>query len=164
MPTLPNSRHEVFAQELAKGSYATDAYETAGFKRHEGNASTLAHRPDIEARVEEIRSKIAEKVIQRTGIDRAKILEELATLATVSHGDDWVRASDKRAALVDYARIEGWVIERTETGKPGDFDRMDDDELRSFIASREDRVGESHSRIGKANGQTGVRGKSSGIH
>jgi phage terminase small subunit len=34
MPVLKNARHEKFAQALAKGKSATDAYNEAGFKPH----------------------------------------------------------------------------------------------------------------------------------
>lgn len=164
MPVLSNARHERFAQELAKGKTATEAYELAGFKPDDGNASKLASKQPVQDRVQELTGSIAAKVVEETGIDRARILHELGTIALSPLGSEVVRSADKRAALVDYARIEGWVIERTETGKPGDFDRMADNELEAFIARRENRVGESSSRAGKANGQTGVRGKPNGFH
>ncbi|WP_455872862.1 hypothetical protein [Rhizobium yanglingense] len=41
MPVLKNARHEKFAQALAKGKTATEAYAEAGFKPHDGNAARL---------------------------------------------------------------------------------------------------------------------------
>lgn len=41
--------------------------------------------------------------------------------------------ADKRAALVDIAKMEGWVIERHEHGAPGEFDSMADAELESAL-------------------------------
>jgi hypothetical protein len=59
MPVLTNAKHELFAQEIAKGATATDAYERAGYKRNDGNASKLANTKDVKARVKEITGKAA---------------------------------------------------------------------------------------------------------
>lgn len=40
------------------------------------------------------------------------------------------------AATMGKARITGHIIERKETGAPGDFERMSEDELRAFIKER----------------------------
>ena len=42
MPVLANNRRELFANLLAQGFTAVDAYAKAGFKRHDGNASMLS--------------------------------------------------------------------------------------------------------------------------
>jgi hypothetical protein len=39
MPVLPNNKHELFAQGLAKGLSADAAYQAAGYKRDRGNAA-----------------------------------------------------------------------------------------------------------------------------
>lgn len=54
MPMLPNVRQEHFAQNLAKGMTQADAYEQAGFKPSAANASVLARKPNIRARILEI--------------------------------------------------------------------------------------------------------------
>lgn len=41
MPVLHNARHEKFAQALAKGMTATDAYTEAGYKRDRTAAERL---------------------------------------------------------------------------------------------------------------------------
>jgi hypothetical protein len=56
MPVLTNNRRELFANLLARGFTAVDAYQKAGFKRHDGNASTLSRNPEIEDRLAEIRA------------------------------------------------------------------------------------------------------------
>ncbi len=38
MPVLKNARHERFAQNVAKGMSAAEAYEKAGYKRNDGSA------------------------------------------------------------------------------------------------------------------------------
>ena len=54
MPPLENAKHERFAQELAAGKTAVAAYETAGYRRNRGHASTLRKNPKLLKRVDEI--------------------------------------------------------------------------------------------------------------
>lgn len=77
MPVLDNAKHERMAQGLAEGKTATDAHESAGYSRNDGNASKLAARPEIQARVKEITGAAAERV----GVSVEMVLAEL-----VKHG------------------------------------------------------------------------------
>jgi phage terminase small subunit len=77
MPVLKNARHEKFAQALAKGSTADDAYENAGFKPDRGHASRLAANGNVQARVGEIKSRAAEKA-EWTAADRLVMLKVIA--------------------------------------------------------------------------------------
>ncbi|WP_454686850.1 hypothetical protein [Agrobacterium leguminum] len=61
MPVLKNARHETFAQGLAKGMTADEAYVSAGYKPDRGHASRLASNGNIRARVDEIKNRVAEK-------------------------------------------------------------------------------------------------------
>ena len=45
------ARESLFCRALANGSTQVDAHELAGYERNTGNASALAHRPDIQAEV-----------------------------------------------------------------------------------------------------------------
>lgn len=78
MPLLPNSRHEAFAQALAQGQSADEAYQTAGFTANRGNASRLKANENIRERVAEI----AEHAANRAEIDIARTLKELVRLGT----------------------------------------------------------------------------------
>jgi hypothetical protein len=62
MPVLPNQRHESFAQALAQGKTADEAYALAGYKANRGNAATLKAKQSILDRVAEIQAKVAKKV------------------------------------------------------------------------------------------------------
>ena len=73
MPVLNNKRHEAFAQGLAKGLTADEAYERAGYKRNRKNASRLKTNEDIGARVVELQSLAAETVV----VDRAWVIARL---------------------------------------------------------------------------------------
>ena len=63
MPPLANSRHEKFAQELAEGHSATEAYERAGYKPNYGNCIRLKGNERIVARVRELQHGGAVRVI-----------------------------------------------------------------------------------------------------
>jgi hypothetical protein len=63
MPILPNHKHELFAQGLAKGLSADAAYQAAGYKRDRGNAARLTANDSIQKRVAEIQGKAAEKAM-----------------------------------------------------------------------------------------------------
>lgn len=54
MPALANGRHELFAQGIAKGETADQAYENAGYAPNRGNAARLKAKDDIMKRVTEI--------------------------------------------------------------------------------------------------------------
>lgn len=80
MPALSNARHERFAQEVAGGATADEAYEAAGYRPNRGNAARLKANENIRARVAEI--------IDR-GAQRAEITVErtLAELGRVGFSD-----------------------------------------------------------------------------
>lgn len=87
MPILPNSRHEQFAQALAKGKTADEAYALAGFKPDRGNASRLQQKDSIRQRVAElleweqtVERKATEKAIERLSITKERVLAELAKI------------------------------------------------------------------------------------
>jgi hypothetical protein len=60
MPVLPNARHERFAQELAKGTSQSKAYELAGFKPSDAHACRLAGNGKVRGRVAELQGRITE--------------------------------------------------------------------------------------------------------
>ncbi|RVG81336.1 terminase small subunit [Sinorhizobium meliloti] len=76
MPVLKNARHEKFAQELAKGKTADEAYQLAGFKPNRGNAARLNANESIQARVAEIQGKGALKA--EATVER--VLKELSRI------------------------------------------------------------------------------------
>lgn len=84
MAALTNGRHERFAQELAKGKTADEAYQLAGFKANRGNATRLKANESVTARVAEIQARVSEKA-EWTAADRLKMLSEIAV---ATKGDD----------------------------------------------------------------------------
>lgn len=70
---LTNQRHELFAQGLAAGKTADEAYAAAGYKPNRGNASVLKSNQSISDRVAEILGASAKRV----EIDQAWVLKQL---------------------------------------------------------------------------------------
>jgi hypothetical protein len=89
MAALENSRHERFAQELAKGKSQGEAYVAAGYKESRSAAARLAADVNICARLAEI---------QERGAIRAEV-----TIATLTA--DLLRLRDKGEALMDAAGL-----------------------------------------------------------
>lgn len=89
MPVLKNAKHEAFAQALAKGKTATQAYADAGYKPDRKNASRLTTKDDIQRRVDEILSRVAEKA-EWTAADRLRMLADIA---------EKTKAEDPRVAV-----------------------------------------------------------------
>ena len=73
MPVLTNARHETFAQALAGGKTASQAYVLAGYKPNDGNAARLRSNDRVTARVAEILGKAAARV----EVSIADIMDEL---------------------------------------------------------------------------------------
>lgn len=111
MAALKNTRHERFAQELAKGETADAAYELAGFKANRGNATRLKANESLVARVAEIQSKAA----ARTEITVAGITDRLLKIAEKGERSKSApMLAVARAALMDAAKLNGLVIEKGE--------------------------------------------------
>jgi hypothetical protein len=57
MPALANSRHEAFAQALARGLSAAAAYVEVGYKANRHNAAAFARKQHISTRVNELQDE-----------------------------------------------------------------------------------------------------------
>lgn len=100
MPVLDNSRHELFAQEVAKGAGQGEAYVLAGYKENDGNASTLADRPEIEARIKEIKRIGAEKA----GVTIQRVTEELSKIGFCNMAD-YMKSGPDGDPYLDFSAI-----------------------------------------------------------
>src|SRR6516165_2605783 len=130
MPVLTNHRHERFTQLLAaapKGMTVTDAYEKAGYRRNDGNASTLARHPQVQARLKEIKGQLAEKAVV-TAESLMKEAEEVRVRA-MERG----QLNAAVAAIKEKGVLSGKRVERSEVGLPGQFDHLSDEELHAEI-------------------------------
>ena len=60
MPALENVNHEAFCLEIAEGKTLLEAHKAAGYAPDAGNAKRLAKRPEVRARIAELRQEAAE--------------------------------------------------------------------------------------------------------
>lgn len=118
---LKNARRERFCQELAKGSSKIAAYEAAGYKPDRGAATNLAAKPDVAARLAELKGRAAEKAVV-TVADIAAQLDE---------DRDFARELESPSAAVSAtmgkAKVLGLVIDRQRHSF--DFASLNDDDL-----------------------------------
>lgn len=123
MPALSNTRHERFAQELAKGLSQADAYVSAGYRQSRSAAARLAADVNICARVAEI----AERVAVRTEVTAAALTDRLMRVVDVAEktgvqfddaGEPTASSSKHlgvlRAAIMDIAKLNGLVVDKAE--------------------------------------------------
>lgn len=100
MPVLKNPKHELFAQELAKGKTATEAYVLAGYKANDGNAATLKGNQRISDRVEELLTRAAARV----EITKSRVLEELGKIG-FSNMLDYMRPGPDGDPTLDFSNL-----------------------------------------------------------
>lgn len=112
MPVLTNARHERFAQEIAQGKTADEAYVLAGFKENRGNASTLKSNQSILDRVAEILENCA-KAVEVTAESLAAEADEISRLAKA---DAQYGAASQ--ALKLKAELLGKYVQRKEDVTP----------------------------------------------
>ena len=141
MPALANSRHEAFAQALARGLSISAAHVEAGYKPNRGNAHTLAKQnKSISKRVEEIQAEqlaihqqataeaaanakvTLESLIAEAEAARAKAMSEKggaaaavsALTAKAKLAGMWREKVDQHnSGSIQYERIERVIVEHT---------------------------------------------------
>jgi hypothetical protein len=108
MAPLRNAKHEKFAQGLAEGKFADEAYSAAGYKPDRAHASRLAANGRIRGRVSELQAAAATetKVTIESLINEAANIQQLATKAG--------QLSAAIAALIAKAKLAGRWVDRTE--------------------------------------------------
>jgi hypothetical protein len=108
MAPLRNTKHERFAQGLAEGKSADEAYEVAGYKRNRSHASRLVAKGNIKGRVAELQDAAATETLitMESLISEAANIQRLATEAG--------QHSAAIAALIAKAKLAGRWVERSE--------------------------------------------------
>lgn len=132
---LKNARHERFAQELAKGSPASAAYEAAGYVPSEPNASRLTRNDKVAARVLELKQRAAEKTVVTVADIAAQLDEDREFARKNEHSGAAITATLGKAKLL------GLMPERHEhtgrNGGPIEYRDLSDDEVEARIAAHE---------------------------
>src|SRR5258706_1048840 len=120
---LRNARHERFAQELAQGKSATEAYRRAGFKANRQAASRLVTNVDILARVAELKNIAAE----RATITTQRLIEEAAHIQDLALDD--CAYSSAVSALVSKAKFAGLLPAPPPAPQEPDWSKFNDEQL-----------------------------------
>lgn len=127
MPCLKNARHEAFAQGLAKGLSAAEAYTKAGYQGDRTAASRLSTNVNVQRRVEEVKNRVAEKA-EWTAAER---LSSLRAIHDASLGNDRRTAI---AAISEANKMQGsYAPAKTELGEPGDWKQAEDKTWRQVL-------------------------------
>lgn len=172
MPALLNPKWETACQALARGETKADAYRSAGFKYIGATATKFFQRPNIAARVAEIvaekaadAGKAREMGVQKAGLTEQWIIERIMWLTERSlrgqpvldeNGVQTGKFSGKpdgatAARMLELAsRIKGLLINRHEIGQPGDFERMDDQDLDKSLEKMARELGYSREDLRRA--------------
>lgn len=150
MPMLDNPRWERFAQGLAAGKSASEAYVAAGYEANDGNASRLKGNEKVEARVAELLGRVTEGVV----LTKQWVLERLIENANRAMqaesklgengepvGEYQYQGNVANRALELLGKELGMFIDRKEVGKPGEFDGMNADELRDWARREAEALG-----------------------
>jgi hypothetical protein len=130
VPVLKNPKHEIFAQELAKGRTQIEAQQTAGYKPNDSNAAQLAKRPEIQARITEINGRVAAKaeITLESLLNEAAELQEKAAAAN--------QFSAANGALKLKAELSGHYVQRKEDVTPRRSVREIDSRIHQLLAGR----------------------------
>ena len=131
MPALNNPRHERFAQELAKGKTASEAYEQAGYKPSLKNSQRLKCYEDIRARVAEIQGRGA----IRAGVTVESLLAELESARRLA--EQLQQPATMISASMSKGKVAGLIVDKQERKNITDYDRMSDAELEAIASGRE---------------------------
>lgn len=128
MPVLTNPKHERFAQGLAKGKTADEAYVLAGYKENRGNAATLKANQSILDRVAELQNAGS----MRVEITIASLLQEAGEIQQAAK--EAGQHSAAVAALTAKAKLAGlWVDKNENTNRNVDPARVTDAELAAVV-------------------------------
>ncbi len=173
MPPLANLRHERFAQEYAAGRTQLDAYHRAGYSgANRANPSQMSKRPDIRARVEELKAdrRVVDETMRLgraeavagTFSDVKKITPEWLQ-AELLHNIDLARAANNipaaNKALEMLARMHGLSLSDDakalgKKGKEPNRSDNDDSDRRTQIAVQVFNQGPVSADGGGGNGAT----------
>lgn len=130
MPALDNPKHEKFAQELAKGQSATEAYVAAGYTESRSAASRLSTNVNVVARVAELQDRGA----KRAEVTIASLIQEAAEIQEAAKEDKQYSAAT--AALTAKAKLAGlWVDKAENTNRNVDPSQVSDADLAAVVAS-----------------------------
>lgn len=143
MPALKNNRQERFCQFIKQGIPPYRAYPKAGYEPNDGAPYRLAGNVRVKARLDEITKAMAMK----TAVTVESITTDLDRIAAGAEAAaQWSAA---KGAVETKAKLHGLLVERKETGAPGEFAelRSADDVLALVKAELGDGIAAALARV-----------------
>lgn len=141
-----NPRHERFAQELAQGKTATEAYLIAGYKGDRTAASRLSTSVNIRSRVAELLGKAS----ARAEVTLESLMQEAEEARQLAMATKQPAAAV--SALTAKGKLAGlWVEKRETLNKHVDPDSIPDGELADIAATGRERPAQAPSNPSKLN-------------
>lgn len=108
MPALDNPKHERFAQALAKGKTADEAYVFAGYAENRGNATRLKANESVLKRVAELQDLGS----LRAEVTLESLIREAGEIQEAAKQEKQYSAAT--AALTAKAKLAGLWIDKAE--------------------------------------------------
>ncbi len=102
MPVLENRVHETYARARARGLDRLEAYVAAGYRPTYTSGARLGRRPDVRARIVELREREAEPIEPAAAIARLLRLADAGQTLNNAAG-----LREARMALMEAYRLQG---------------------------------------------------------
>ena len=109
MAALENQRHEKFAQALAQGMSAAEAYRESGYNGDRTAASRLSTNVNVQSRVAELKERAAANV----SLTREWVIEQLIDNVKLGKSDGNLAAANKALELL--GKELSMFIDRSES-------------------------------------------------
>lgn len=97
MPALRHVPHEVFALAIAENRPLLEAHKAAGYAPEPGNAKRIRNRPDVRARIDELRREAAEFA----NVRRVRVVLEVDRIGRANIADFY----DEEGALIPVHKL-----------------------------------------------------------
>ena len=118
MPVLKNPRHERFAQNLAKGMSATEAYKEAGYKSighaAEANGARLMRNDKVKARIAELQGSTAKQITDIRDLSRQFTAEAVELQVTIMRDKEAPASVRLAASMALHDRGHGKAVQYIE--------------------------------------------------
>jgi hypothetical protein len=115
MPALANARQERFCQLVKQGIPPYRAYPAAGYQPNNGAPYRLAENVRVKRRLAELTKGLAMKTRVTVETLTAELDEARELAARVD------QPSAMTAATIAKGKLHGLIVDRKESGAPGDF-------------------------------------------
>jgi len=133
VPALSNQRHELFAQVLAAGCSATEAYVKAGYRLNKGNAGRLKANERIRERVGELQARNVQAQEAAVGVTIERLRTQFAEAYEMAK--ELSQPTAMVAATTAQAKLAGLWIERSEQTRKQP-DEMSDAEIAAILRGK----------------------------